>query len=132
TMAGLPEGAREAIFGNCGTLISFRVSGEDANSLVREFGVSGEGVRTTEQMFDVIVPASELQNLPDYKIYIRTLLNGRPVDPYLIKTFPRITRGGGRDSHARARRDRIANASLIRFARHRSIVEKGIHTFLSA
>jgi hypothetical protein len=69
TMAGLPEGAREAIFGNCGTLISFRVSGEDANSLVREFGVSGEGVRTAEQSFDVIVPASRaaefagLQNL---------------------------------------------------------------------
>jgi hypothetical protein len=109
------------------------VSGEDANALVQEFGVSGEGARTAEQAFDVIVPASELQNLPDYKIYIRRLLHGRPVDPYLVKTFPRITRGGQkRDPHARARRDRIASTSLERFARHRASVETEINHFLTS
>jgi len=48
-----------AIFGNCGTLASFRVSGEDAVLLAREFAS------------DVIAP--QLENLPDYELYLRTL-----------------------------------------------------------
>ncbi len=48
-----------SIFGNCGTLISFRVSGEDAVLLTREFAS------------DVI--ATQLENLPDYELYLRTL-----------------------------------------------------------
>ena len=65
-------------------------------------------------------------------LYLVALLNGRPVDPYLVKTFPRISRGGQkRDPHARARRDRIADANLNRFARHRGSVETEIHRFLT-
>lgn len=48
-----------AIFGNCGTLVSFRVSGDDAGLLAREFAS------------DVI--ATQLENLPDYDLYLRTL-----------------------------------------------------------
>jgi type IV secretory pathway TraG/TraD family ATPase VirD4 len=48
-----------AIFGNCGTLASFRVSGDDAVILAREFAS------------DVI--AKQLENLPDYELYLRTL-----------------------------------------------------------
>ena len=48
-----------AIFGNCGTLASFRVSGDDAGLLAREFAS------------DVI--AKQLENLPDYELYLRTL-----------------------------------------------------------
>lgn len=48
-----------AIFGNCGSLISFRVSGDDATLLAKEFAS------------DVI--ASQLENLPDYELYLRTL-----------------------------------------------------------
>jgi len=49
-----------AIFGNCGTLISFRVSGDDAVLLSKEFAS------------DVI--AAQLENLPDYELYLKTLL----------------------------------------------------------
>jgi len=49
-----------AIFGNCGTLISFRVSGDDAAIISREFAS------------DVI--ATQLENLPDYELYLRTLI----------------------------------------------------------
>lgn len=48
-----------AIFGNCGTLASFRVSGDDAAILAKEFAS------------DVI--ATQLENLPDYELYLRTL-----------------------------------------------------------
>lgn len=49
-----------AIFGNCGSLISFRVSGDDAVLLAREFAS------------DVI--ATQLENLPDHELYLRTLV----------------------------------------------------------
>ena len=94
TLAGLPERTIKALFGNCGTIGSFRVSGEDAEELDREFAVSGAGVRTAEQAFDLIVPASELQNLPDYKLYLRTLIEGRPLDPERVAAFPRLSPEG--------------------------------------
>lgn len=48
-----------SIFGNCGTLISFRVSADDATLLAKEFAS------------DVI--ATQLENLPDYELYLRSL-----------------------------------------------------------
>lgn len=49
-----------AIFGNCGTLASFRVSGEDAVLLAQEFASE-------------VIP-TQLENLPDYELYLRTLI----------------------------------------------------------
>jgi len=46
--------------------------------------------RLAGDMFDIIVPASALQNLPDYKLYVRTLLHGRPQEPYLVDGFPPV------------------------------------------
>ncbi|MGE3467489.1 MAG: hypothetical protein AB7J13_11210, partial [Pyrinomonadaceae bacterium] len=45
---------------NCGSLVSFRVSGDDAVLLAREFAS------------DVI--ATQLENLPDHELYLRTLV----------------------------------------------------------
>lgn len=81
TLSQFPGATIEAVFGNCATIVSFRVSGEDAKALVREFAASGEGPRTAEQAYDILIPVSELQNLPDYKLYVRTLLAGRPLEP---------------------------------------------------
>ena len=126
TLSQLPEKSLEAVFGNCATIISFRVSGEDAKAIVREFGVSGEGPRTAEQWFDIIVPASELQNLADYKLYLRTLLNGRPQDPELIQAFPPFPKLGN-ENHA----DIVIKTSLERFGRDRILVEDHLKRFLS-
>jgi len=68
TLSQLPDEQLAAVFGNCATIVSFRVSGEDAHALLREFAASGEGPRMAEDMWDIIVPASALQNLPDYKL----------------------------------------------------------------
>jgi hypothetical protein len=88
TLSQLPGTTIEAVFWNCATIVSFRVSGEDAKALVREFAASGEGPRTAEQAYDIIIPASDLQNLPDYKLYVRTLLAGQPLEPFLVHSFP--------------------------------------------
>jgi type IV secretory pathway TraG/TraD family ATPase VirD4 len=127
TLTQLPEGAIEAVFGNCATIISFRVSGDDAKALVREFAASGEGTRGAEQMFDVIVPATELQNLPDYKLYVRTLLNGRPQDPYLVQSFPPFPKTQRENSV-----ERVLRTSGQRYGRERAAVEHRIGRFLQA
>lgn len=63
----LPREAAFAIFSNCATVISFRVSGTDAARLQQEFGM--------------VIPASRLQDLPDYTMYVRTLTRTNPGDP---------------------------------------------------
>lgn len=126
TLTQLPDKSLEAVFGNCGTLISFRVSGEDAKALVREFGVSGEGPKTAEEWFDLIVPASELQNLADYKLYLRTLIDGRPRDPELVKAFPPFP-AFSNENHANV----VVKTSLQRFGRDRCTIEENLRRFLS-
>jgi type IV secretory pathway TraG/TraD family ATPase VirD4 len=127
TLASLPEGSLEAVFGNCATLVSFRVSGDDAKALVREFGASGEGPRSAEQMFDLIVPASELQNLADYKAYVRTLLGGKPQDPFCIDSFPPFAMSGNE-----ATAEAVIRVSSERYGRDRKRVEQGLARFLAA
>jgi type IV secretory pathway TraG/TraD family ATPase VirD4 len=126
TLSQLPEETLAAVFGNCASIVSFRVSGDDAKALVREFAASGEGPRLATEMFDVIVPASELQNLPDYKLYLRTLLNGQPQQPFLVESFPPFPKVG-RVTTA----ERVIRSSAQRFGRDRAKVEKVLDQFLS-
>jgi len=126
TLSQLPDESMAAVFGNCATIVSFRVSGDDAKALVREFASSGDGPRLAEDMYDVIIPASELQNLPDYKLYVRTLLNGRPQEPFLVDSFPSFPKSG-KETTA----DKVIRTSLQRYGRERRGVEKMLNWFLS-
>jgi len=123
TLSQLPPDSIAAVFGNCATIISFRVSGDDAKTLVREFAASGEGPRTAEQSYDIIIPASELQNLADYKLYVRTLLAGRPQEPFLVHSFPPFTKVG-----IEAQADHIVRISSERYGRKRSRLERHLMT----
>ena len=126
TLAQLPEKTVAAVFGNCATLVSFRVSGDDARALTREFGASGEGPRLADQMYDIVVPPSELQNLPDFKLYLRTLIDGRPQEPFLVRSFPPFE-NTGRVTTAK----RIIRTSGVRYGRERQTVERILNRFLS-
>lgn len=65
---------REAVFGNCGTLICFRVGGSDAPYLVREF----------EPEFSTM----DLMRLPNYRAYIKMMIDGAPSRPFCMQTLP--------------------------------------------
>ena len=125
TLSQLPDESMAAVFGNCATIVSFRVSGDDAKALVREFAASGEGPRMAEDMYNVIIPASELQNLPDYKLYVRTLLNGRPQEPFLVDSFPPFSKIGNETTAGK-----VIRTSLQRFGRDRKGAEKLLNRFL--
>ena len=64
----IDEQVRDAIFGNCGTLMTYRVGVQDAAILAKEFeGVFGE---------------TDLANIPAQNIYVKTVVNGTPVRPF--------------------------------------------------
>jgi hypothetical protein len=70
----IDEKIREAILGNVGTLISFRVGAEDAKYLTQEF----------YPVFD----QEDLVNLPCYSIYLKLMVDGRTSTPFSADTLP--------------------------------------------
>jgi hypothetical protein len=63
---------RHAVLGNAGTLISFRVGAEDARYLIQEF----------HEQFGSI----DLLQLPNYRIYIKLMIDGTPSKPFSAGT----------------------------------------------
>jgi hypothetical protein len=72
-LAQLEEKIGEAILGNVGTLISFRVGAEDAHYLAREFSP--------------VFQESDLVNLPNYHIYLKLLIDGVSTQPFSAVTL---------------------------------------------
>jgi type IV secretory pathway TraG/TraD family ATPase VirD4 len=106
----LSREAAFAIFSNCATVISFRVSGSDAVRIRDEFGV--------------MLPASSLQDLPDYTMYVRTLsrtgdAGASPSGPHFVSGHPPF------DRHPRyAHRESVIRVSQARYARARAEVDE--------
>lgn len=136
TLSQLPESTVAAIFGNVASIGSYRVSHEDAQALVRHFAVSGEGAKTSEQLFDTVIPASELQNLPDHKFYFQTLVDGQPHDPVLVNAFPpfqeKHLREIWRDKGKVTKRHRVVTHSLQRYGRERHAIDADLNRFFEA
>ena len=113
----LSEDAASAVFTNCATLASFRVSGTDAARLMKEFATP--------------LPAASLQDLEDYKIFVRTLTTlspegpSSPSGPFCVKAYPPLPK----ESWA-ADRHRIVRASRERFTRPRATVDAELARFL--
>ncbi len=72
----LDEQVKEAIFGNVGTLMSYRVGVPDANILQHEFApIFNEG---------------DLTNIGAQNIYVKTIINGSPVPPFSMSVLKDI------------------------------------------
>jgi hypothetical protein len=72
-LAQLDPQIREAVLGNVGTLISFRLSALDAQYIARELAPTIQPV--------------DLQNLPNHETYIRLMIDGEPSKPFSAKTL---------------------------------------------
>jgi len=101
----LDEKIRPAIFGNVGTLISFRVGAEDAKYLAREFS----------PVFD----ETDLINLPNHHIYLKLMIDGQTSQPFSAITLPLVAKT---ESH----KQKIIETSREKYARPRTQVEKEI------
>lgn len=72
----LIEVVRDAIFGNTGTIISFRIGATDAEFLEKEF----------EPVFTV----NDIVNLPKYNIYLKLMIDGISGDAFSATVLPPI------------------------------------------
>jgi len=99
---------RDAIFGNVGTFIVFRVGAEDGEFLEKEF----------EPVFN----AGDLVNLPNYNVYTRLMIDGIAGKPFSAATFAPHKQEG--ESYA----DLIIENSRRKYAVSRDKVEKKIQT----
>jgi hypothetical protein len=101
----LNEEIRSAIFGNVGTLITFRVGARDAQFLKNEFS----------PVFD----ETDLVSLPNYHIYLRLMINGVTSRPFSAITLPPPE---FKTSHKAT----VIAASRMKFGRPRVEVEREI------
>jgi len=106
TPTGKSSEVRDAIFGNVGTIVCFRVGAEDAEFLEREF--------LPEFM------AEDLVNLTKYNVYLRLMIDGlagRPFSAETLSPFPKPE-----ESH----KEKIIKVSRERYGTPKKIIEEKI------
>ncbi len=97
---------RDAVFGNAGTMICFRIGVEDSEVMAKEFApVFNE--------FDVI-------NVDRFNAYVKLMINGTASRPFNMETYPKPA--DANDEMASA----IKNLSRLKFGRPRAEVQAEI------
>ncbi len=71
----MDERVRSAIFGNVGTMISFRVGAPDAEYLAKEFYK--------------VFSEDDFVNLPNYAMYLKLMINGSSSQPFSAASLPK-------------------------------------------
>lgn len=72
-LSQLDEQIRDAVLGNVGTLISFRVGMSDAEILAKEFYPT--------------FSAGDIIRLPNHHVYLKLMIDGMPSEPFSAKTI---------------------------------------------
>jgi hypothetical protein len=104
-IAQLTEKIRDAVFGNVGSIVSFRVGAQDAEFLVKQF----------EPVFN----ENDLVNIDNFNAYVKILINGETSKPFNIRTLP--PERGDREIAGK-----IKEMSRSKYGRDRQEVEKEI------
>jgi hypothetical protein len=103
----LTEEVRDAVFGNIGTIVAFRVGqDEDAEALAKRF----------RPAFD----AGDLLRMPNYNAVVRTLIGGVPTQPFSIATLPPLGNANPKLGTA------LKQLSAAKYGRPKAVVEKEI------
>lgn len=101
----MEEPVRDAVFGNAGTIIAFRVGAADAEYLEKEFFPT--------------FSETDLVNLDKYNAYIKLMINGITSKPFSMQTIPPA-------SEVHGQREKVITVSRERYGRRREIVEDKI------
>lgn len=105
----LPLPIRQAVFGNAGTLISFRVGYADAEVIEKEFGHA--------------FPARAIADLNRYETVVKLLQEGTNLEPFRAKTLPPLENRVGR-------KDKLIARSREQFAMHRATIEAKLNRWM--
>lgn len=106
TPSGRSTMVRDAVFGNVGTIISFRIGAEDAEYMEKEF-----------------IPeflAADFVNLGKYNIYLKLMIDGLAARPFSAETLPPIQKP------EESNREKIIKISRERYGTPREIIEEKI------
>lgn len=102
----LTDDIRDAVFGNVGSVISFRTGANDADFLVKQFSPT----------FDV----DDLVRLPNFNSVTRIMTNNIPSQPFSMTMLPAL----GRDNQQLA--DALKRMSILKYGQPKAIVEQAI------
>jgi hypothetical protein len=102
----LTQEIRDAVFGNMGTIVSFRVGQNDVESLGKYF----------QPIFD----GDDLLRVPNHNTIVRTLIGGVPTQPFSMATLPALGTPNPRLA------DALKQLSAAKYGRPKAIVEKEI------
>ena len=105
-VAQMEERVRDAVFGNIGTLICFRIGAEDADFIEKEFYPE--------------FGAQDLVNLTKYTIYLKLMIDGvagRPFSAQTLSPFP---------AFESSNKEKIIKVSRERYSTSRQVVEGNI------
>jgi len=101
---------RDAIFGNVGTMMVFRVGADDAEFLEKEF----------EPEFT----PQDVVNLPNFKIYLKLMIDGVSSRPFSARTLPPMVKSGNKKIE-----EEVINSSRALYCRPREVVEREINNW---
>lgn len=100
---------RDAVFGNVGTLVIFRVGSADAEFLEIEF--------------DPTFTMADLINLPKYHIYLKLMIDGVTSTPFSATTLPPLSQPTGNA-------EKVIKVSRERYGNRRQEIEEKITRWL--
>ena len=96
---------RDAVFGNVGTMVAFRIGPDDAELLAKQFAP--------------VFNEFDLLNIPKYQLYIKMLIDNQNPPPFNVS--PEMTKPGDR-----AIAGKIRELSRLKYGRDRKLVEEEI------
>jgi len=102
----MEEEVRDAVFGNVGTIMCFRIGAEDAEFLEREFSPE--------------FTAEDLVNSAKYNIYLKLMIDGLASSPFSAQTLPPT------EKPPKSNKEKIIKVSRERYGTSRKIVEDKI------
>jgi len=104
----LTDDTRKAVFGNVGSMLSFRVGTEDAST------------ESFAKQFEPIFDANDLMNFDNYNAGFKPLIRGATTKPFNLITYPPQK---GREDIAQS----IKELSRLRYGRNREDIENEIY-----
>lgn len=104
-IAQLKENIRDAVFGNVGSLLSFRVGAPSAEVL--------------ENQFKPELDINDLVNIDNFNAYVKLLVHGETTDPFNIRTFKAETPN-------KQKAKEIKESAIEKYGKSREEVEQAI------
>jgi hypothetical protein len=102
----LQEDIRDAVFGNVGSIISYRVSSEDAELL--------------EKQFSPTFTAKEIMNLENHNAFVKMLVSGKTTRAFNMQNLPFIPKGDP------SVLENLKQLSYLTFGKDRQMIEHEI------